>query len=425
MTLTVISLLEKVIYVDLENHHDYNIFAGIFVCNDNNVINRIQIADAGFKLRLEKSVNVTIEGQLLDRTKSRLNEIPTNSKFLVLRGYFDESFFLHSLKCEILKLNNSDMYLSHLLQNDDFRSLYKTFMFYCGDEKETIGIKNVYERTCRFCGKKVPEVSFTSKKAHALSEFLGNKSLVCLEECATCNSYFGETIECELSRMLSPTLSLFFIKGKRGYRKTRGKNFVLEPKKQKDGNWHYLEFKQREETPIQEVDGYKFYDASSIKYIPQDVYKCLCKYVISVIDSRYLSYFKETTNWILSPTNYRNLPLIAVDYRNEIHKTPSLTINIRNNDNFNLPYCIGTLYACNTAFAFIVPFCAKDKYTFITPRKFIKFKEIIQSGFPDTKWRFENYSYSTKQSTPYSFSLSLDDNILWSDNMFKNEASNL
>ena len=412
MSLTIISLLEDVIYVDLENFEDYKIFAGIFASDENNVINRIQIADTSFKSRIENSVDVTIEGLILSGTKSELREIPINSKFIVLRGYYDEDFFLSSLKCEVYKLNNLNSYISDLSQNKDIHSLYKTFMFYGGGDKEYIGNKNVNERVCRFCGGRVPDVSFTSKKAHALSEFLGNKSLVCLEECAKCNSYFGETIERELSKMLSPVLSLFMIKGKKGYRKVRGKNFVLTPRKREDGNGFYIRLESRENTPVTEVDGYKFFDASSIKYVPQDVYKCLCKYVISVIDCKYLPNFQKTIEWIKCPTKYRKLPLVAINKCNGICMVPSMTINIRKDDNYNIPYCIATLNASDSAFVFILPFCTKDRFSFTSPLKYMNFKEIVRSEFSFKNWTFEDFSYSKRRSTPYNIYMKMFDDKL-------------
>ena len=38
----------------------------------------------------------------------------------------------------------------------------------------------------RFCGQQVPIVSFNNT-AHAISESLGNKSVICREECDNCN----------------------------------------------------------------------------------------------------------------------------------------------------------------------------------------------------------------------------------------------
>lgn len=405
MALTVVSLLEEVIYVDLEDIEDYNIFAGIFVCDEMNIINRIQIADNEYKLRTERMVNITTTGRFLYDIKSKLCEIPTNSKFIVLRDHYDNEIFLTSLKCEVYKLNQLNRITSKLSQNNDLHSLYETFVFYGGGEKEFIGEKNIEKRVCRFCGKMRPEASF-SNKSHAISEFLGNKSLICLEECNSCNSKFGNTIEPEFSRMLSPFLSLFMIKGKKGYRKAKGKNFIIEPNKRENNDGFYLKFilQNNSYTPEAE-DGFHVFDTSANKYVPQDVYKCLCKYVISLIGTQYLPYFKETINWINSSRKYCKLPMLAIDHKNDIYNKPSMTVNIRKNNNYDIPYCIATLTVCDIAVVFIVPFCSKDKYSFTTSKKYMKFKEIVKSSYFLAEWNFIDYSYTKKRYCAMGFKM--------------------
>ena len=47
------------------------------------------------------------------------------------------------------------------------------------------------DKVCRFCGKRYPDVKF-KKKAHAISEFIGNKEFVLRNECDACNEKFGK-----------------------------------------------------------------------------------------------------------------------------------------------------------------------------------------------------------------------------------------
>ena len=404
MALTVVSQLNKVIYIDLYYFEEYEILAGVFACDVDCLINRIQVADEEYKARLKQMVDITFDGRRLDKIKSQLNEIPFNSKFIVLHGYFDEECFLSALKREVYKLNNFKMYTSQLSQIYELFTQYRTFSFDGEGEKVYIGERDKEKRVCRFCGKKIPEVSFSGSKSHAISEFLGNKSLICLEECNTCNSEFGKTIEPEFSRMLSPMLSMFNIKGKKGYRKTRGKNFVIEHRKPSDEKLFCLKFEYQGEV----IDGVRYFDATSIKYVPQDVYKCLCKYVISLIDSKYLPYFQETINWIKSPTRYCKLPKIAISSYG-IYPVPCMKVCIRMDNNYDVPYCIAVLSTCNEEYAFIVPFCNKDKYNFTTLKRCMKFKEIVRSSSPIKKWEFEDFSYSTKRPCPNSLSFKVEE----------------
>ena len=404
MGLTIVSQLDKVIYIDLYYEDEYDIVAGAFVCDENNVINRIQCANEEYRVRVDNMVDITFDGRRLHKIKSKLIEIPINSKFIVLRGTFDEDFFLTELKKEICRLNDFKNYVSRFAQNNDLGSMYDNFTFAGYGEKEYIGERKVEERICRFCGKKVPEVSFISNRSHAISEFLGNKRIFCLEECKACNSRFGSTIEQEFSWMLSSALTLFLVKGKRGYRKTVGKNFVIEPFVINNGKEFYFKYEARENHSIPEIDGYKQFDATSIKYIPQDVYKCLCKYVISLIDSKYLLYFQDTIKWINSPTRYIKLPKVAISSADPI-RFPYMTINMRSSNNCNIPYCIATLTVCGVIYAFIVPFCVKDRFSFTTMKRYMKFKEVIRSEFYTKKWEFRDFSYSTKRPSPSSFAL--------------------
>ncbi len=404
MALTVVSQLDKVIYIDLYYFEEYKILAGVFACDVDCLINRIQVADKEYKARLKKMIEITFDGRRLNNIKSQLNEIPFNSKFIVLHGYFDEEYFLSALKREVYKLNNFKAYTSQLSQIYELFTQYRTFEFYGKGEKVYIGERDKEKRVCRFCGKRIPEVSFSGSKSHAISEFLGNKTLICLEECNSCNSKFGRTIEPEFSRMISPALSILNIKGKKGYRKTRGKNFVMEHRKPSDENLFSLNFEYHGVV----IDGVRHFDASSIKYVPQDVYKCLCKYVISLIDSKYLPYFQETINWINSPTRYCKLPKIAISMSG-IYQAPYMKVYVRMDSNDDVPYCIAVLSACHEVYTFMVPFCNQDKHCFTTSKRYMKFKELVCSLSPIKKWKFEDFSYSTKRPCPNSFDFRVED----------------
>lgn len=403
MALTIVSQLDKVLYIDLYYFEEYEILAGVFACDVDCLINRIQVADEEYKARLKKMIEITFDGRRLNNFKSQLNEIPFNSKFIVLHGYFDEEYFLSALKREVYKLNNFKAYTSRLSQIYELFTLYRTFAFNGEGEKTYIGEWDKEKRVCRFCGKKIPEVSFSGSKSHAISEFLGNKTLICLEECNSCNSKFGRTIEPEFSRMISPALSILNIKGKKGYRKTRGKNFVVEHRKPSDGNLFSLNFEYQGTV----IDGVRRFDASSIKYIPQDVYKCLCKYVISLIDSKFLPYFQETINWINSTTRYCKLPKIAIASSN-ICQTPYMRVYLRNGNIYSMPYCIAILFACHEQYAFIIPFCNQDKYCFTTLKGYMKFKEIVRSSSPIKNWEFKDFSYSTRRPCPNSLEFKIE-----------------
>ena len=90
---------------------------------------------------------------------------------------------------------------------------------YDGSNKVYIGEPNRDIRVCRFCGKSKPKVKFC-KKAHALSESLGNKFIINNEECDTCNELFS-SIEQDFYNRHAFHLTCFDVKGKNGSRKVK------------------------------------------------------------------------------------------------------------------------------------------------------------------------------------------------------------
>ena len=75
------------------------------------------------------------------------------------------------------------------------------------------------DRKCRFCGQGSPQVGFR-ELAHALPEFLGNRSIVSLNECDECNDYFGRGCEDNLSKFTMLLRTLAAIQRKKGPKST-------------------------------------------------------------------------------------------------------------------------------------------------------------------------------------------------------------
>ena len=80
-------------------------------------------------------------------------------------------------------------------------------------------------RICRFCGKGKPEVAFKSV-AHAVPEFLGNKSLVSQNECDTCNQLLAMKYEDDLAKWFGPMRTVSQIRGKSGVPTYKNKDSI-------------------------------------------------------------------------------------------------------------------------------------------------------------------------------------------------------
>ncbi|CUU82526.1 HNH endonuclease [Campylobacter hyointestinalis] len=68
-------------------------------------------------------------------------------------------------------------------------------------------------KKCRFCGKSCPEVTFKNI-SHAIPECLGNKQIICKNECDECNKFFSEKLENHLDKITLPYRNINFLKGK-------------------------------------------------------------------------------------------------------------------------------------------------------------------------------------------------------------------
>ena len=89
-------------------------------------------------------------------------------------------------------MNKNLVELSERMQY--YMANYDCIYTYVHNLGETQPIVDYQDKVCRFCGRRYPEVKFR-KKAHAISELLGNKEFVMKNECDECNIFFGHKLE--------------------------------------------------------------------------------------------------------------------------------------------------------------------------------------------------------------------------------------
>lgn len=408
MTIAILSLLDEALNIRLKEYSDYQFFASIFKVNDKGSILRVQTADDEFRTRL--SIFDKIDKSSL-KIKYFLNSIPDKSKFIVIAGPVNDVSVLSYFRAEIDNLNglksNLDIPLNKLKQTFP---LYHIRCYNGNGVSQHIGESIRTKRVCRFCGKKIPDTSFKTV-SHAISEFLGNKSIICREECDCCNGKFSTAIEEDVSTMLSYPLTLYSISGKKGTRKMKGKNFSLEVEKD-DSNRendkislrYYKGFPDDIEHFLGHLPKLK---TGNLKYVPQNVYKCFCKYVMSVINRDFLPHFQKTLEWISSPIKkHLKLPMIAVGSISPQY-APSLYVCMRKRDELNLPYCFAVLCVVDMAFAFIVPYSTKDRYTYTAAQHYQAFKQLVKSLFSGVAWLDFSFASSRKIPVRINFDLSV------------------
>ncbi len=258
------------------------------------------------------------------------------------------------------------------------------------------GIKE--NRICRFCKKRQPEVKF-SKEAHAISEALGNKTLIINEECDACNDYFGEQIERDIINYLSIFRTFFGIKGKEKIPKLKGANFIYEHHGDKQLSIRIKgdDGEDLNEPPL--AIGMETHETISL----QNIYKALCKFALSVIDTKYIEHFDESINWIRNDIFFDNLPKVAVlSSYNFFNTHPNMILYVRKSKNNELPFVIGEFHFTFLTYVFIIPLSSQDETNFHEEDKYKIFWECFQHYKRTGKWSFHDYNNSQKKKLTFN-----------------------
>ena len=258
-----------------------------------------------------------------------------------------------------------------------------------GDKRKLIGNPKKSERVCRFCKNTRVPLTFNSE-AHAISEALGNKTVILYDECDGCNADFSKNVEQDIIRYLSLYRTFFGVKGKGGVKQFSGKNF--EVTKEDSVIFTVVNNDLKGES----LHGQKATLETDAPITRQNIYKTLCKYFLSVIDAKYISHFDKTVEWINGKHSLTKLPKIAqmITYHS-FSLQPKLVTYIRTIDDKSIPFAVGEFYFTCMLFVFIVPLSDQDTSEF-TGADY----ENFWKSFPHFKkaqgWTFDDYSSNHK-----------------------------
>ena len=185
-------------------------------------------------------------------------------------------------------------------QGEKFFSRYQVLLeIGCPDEKMK-GLKEINLRSCRFCGKKKPYVSFR-KVAHVIPEMLGNRFLIYDQECDECNGIFGR-YENDLANYLGIRRTVQKVHGKKipVYKSKFDEIVARFEKKSDDGD--YLSIKRSEA----DNDNFEFDKANNwlcIKYtknsyIPLNVFKALMRIALAIMPENELKNYSFALDFL-------------------------------------------------------------------------------------------------------------------------------
>ena len=260
------------------------------------------------------------------------------------------------------------------LHNDAFMyysmmNLKFTYISYGYDGiREDIGEIEKDKRVCRFCGKRMPDVTF-EKEAHAIQDALGNKLLFCYEECDICNHDLALT-EDNFRYLMDFRRAIYNIPRK-GSTKTPtiiGKTFIIKADAHGKPELYLMEEELPE--PNERLNPFIMHLELKTPINNERMYKALCKIVIDMLPKSELGHFTNTVKWITSkdwiPDALPSAKLTILQQK-DISRQPTLDIFINNRGGEpDTPYCTAIVCLYDIAYMFVVPFvdvdCGRYKY---------------------------------------------------------------
>lgn len=266
-----------------------------------------------------------------------------------------------------------------------------------GHIRAAVGEGNRAKRMCRFCSNTRIPLTF-HQRAHAISEALGNKTIILHDECDGCNAEFSKSTEQDIIEFYSFFRAVHGIKGKGGLKEYEGTNFKIS---RKNGPLT-IEFHSTEDEPKEALSDNNHFDIKLIskkEISKQNIYRCLCKYFLSVIPAQQLIHFTKTIEWINGKFDADKLPpAIKFNYYGWFREQPTMTVYIRTSGEKSIPFAVGEFQFGHTKTAFIVPFCSEDDLTYTNKEEFERFMEKFKHYRTAPGPQLENLSDNAKRT---------------------------
>lgn len=150
--------------------------------------------------------------------------------------------------------------------------------------------------SCRYCSRGAATGATFSSRAHAVPELLGNRYLISVDECDSCNAHFSQHLDDHLAKFLGPGRTLSRIRGKHGVPQTgRSDRSHIRFKS-------HLEIHEREGDPIAELD----LEGRELRirmrrepYVPVAVFKAFAKMALATMPPDVLRVHAHLPRWLL------------------------------------------------------------------------------------------------------------------------------
>ncbi|MDF1763284.1 MAG: HNH endonuclease [Oleibacter sp.] len=255
------------------------------------------------------------------------------------------------------------------------------------DVKTKIGPSRRQDRKCRFCGGTSQTGAKFKKKAHAIPESIGNKNIICNEECDACNEFFGVTYEKSLVEYFNIYRVIDGVKSKEGYPRISYQNGYA---------FHSNGVAQvYSEDIIEDEHGNVQIKLKSNEYFNENYfYKSLCKMALSVIDVNELPSLQRTLKWLMDKYEAGvDLPLVGMlispaGYESE----PKIIIINRVDDSLSSPHVLCELRVGYYKFLFILPYSDKDELKYSSKNEMEELFKVFPQFSTDVGWIYKKFS---------------------------------
>jgi len=261
---------------------------------------------------------------------------------------------------------------------------YQIAVGYSYQPGKKIYLGNKTDQKCRFCGRMFPEVTFR-KEAHALPEFVGNKSLFTHYECDSCNYAFGSGCENDFGNWSLPMRTLSRIHGKAGIPTIKqGPNNTWRI----DGHPDGLNISSNDPEAFLENDP----STRTLKlhlrrgaYRPVGVVQTLVKIALSIMPEEEIPNFQKSLNWIhpynplmrmVAPTPLLHT-FLGGPVANDLITVAVLT---RLRDDIVSPYAFILLMYGHEMIQLVIPSIEKDQHHYGKRMEFRRFPCFRDEG---------------------------------------------
>ena len=246
--------------------------------------------------------------------------------------------------------------------------IYDTCSFGFLSDKIYAGEDDPDKRVCRFC-RKTGKDRFRDE-SHAIMEALGNRLLICNEECDECNHDFESTVEKHLFKFLEINRTLYNVSGKGSKNHhLEGLNFHIHPDPATLQPVVYLmQDKIVNDTYKGSPTGkIHLYNNGEVSF--NGIYKALVKIAVDLIPSDRMSHFIKTGQWVHGDFEGENLPVYLYGEHDEFFEQPVVDLFFKKEGSPDFsPYCTVILYIFNSIFIYTLPYCDIDGERFAIDR---------------------------------------------------------